>query len=242
VRFAEPLHRGVLLRRYKRFLADVRLETGEEITAHTANPGSMLTVSRPGSTVALSRSDDPKRKLAWTLEGIKVGRSWVGIHPGRSNGLVADALRRNRLPELAGYAEVRPEARIGAKSRADFLLTDPERGRCWVEVKTATLGVGRLALFPDSRSERALRHVDELLARIRAGDRAVLLFVTPRADVDRVGPADPVDPDYGRALRRALDRGLEVHARRARLDRRGLRLTDVVPVDPGPHEITLPDD
>jgi sugar fermentation stimulation protein A len=237
VRFSEPLVRGTFLSRRQRFFADVRLDGGPIVVAHCANPGSMLGVSDPGSAVYVSGQDAPGRKLAWSLEAIRVGRGWVGVHPGRANALVEEAIRRSRIPELAGYASLRREVVIGEGSRADFLLEDPRRPPCWVEVKYVTLAHRRTGLFPDSVSVRAARHVRELAARARAGDRAVLVFACPRSDVDAVGPADAIDPAYGSAFREARAAGMEALARRVRVRRRGLTVAEALPVMPGPYSV-----
>lgn len=233
--FPRPVRQGRLLRRYKRFLADVALDDGDTVTVHCANPGAMLGVSRPGSPVTISRSSNPRRKLPWSLEAIRVGRSWVGLNPMRANRVVEDALVRGRLPGLDGYARRRREAGWGSGGRADFLLEGAGRPRCWVEVKQATLARGRLALFPDARTERGHRHLRELTQKAGENERAVLVFVAARADVDAVGPADGIDPEFGRLLRAAHGAGVEVLGCRIRVGRRGLAWMGPIPVDLGPH-------
>ena len=230
MRFDSPLTEAVLVRRYKRFLADVVLEDGGEVTAHCANPGSMMGVCEPGSRVYVSRSDNPARKLQYTLEAIRVNRRWVGVHPARANAVVEEALRRGRIPELAGYRSLRREPRYrGEKGRCDFLLEgDPPT---WVEVKYVTLAREERALFPDSVSVRATRHVETLSALHRAGERAVVLFVSPRSDVDTVAPADDIDPEFGRALRRAARGGVRVLAYRMAVSRRHLTLRERLDLD-----------
>jgi sugar fermentation stimulation protein A len=235
MRYPGDLHRGRLVRRYKRFLADVELENGDCVTAHCANPGSMLGVSRPGSAVYLTRHHDPKRKLPWSLEAIRVGRIWVGIHTLRTNRVVAEALERGRVAPLAAYSKMRPEAAWTPHSRADFLLEGDGLPPCWVEVKNVTLARGALALFPDAVTDRGRRHLDRLRERAAAGDRAVLLFAAARSDVRAVGPADGIDPAYGEALRTAAAQGVEVLGYRMRVGRRGLTLDEPVAVDLGPH-------
>ncbi len=238
MRFPGSLHRGRLVRRYRRFLADVDLAEGGRVTAHCANPGSMLGVSRPGSAVYLTRHDDPKRKLAWSLEAIRVGRIWVGIHTLRTNRVVEEALLRRRVAPLRAYGAIRREPRWTPRSRADFLLEAEGLPPCWVEVKNVTLAHGALALFPDSVTERGRRHLARLTERAAAGDRAVLLLAAARSDVRRVGPADGIDPAYGAALRDAAARGVEILGYGMRVGRRGLVLGDRLAVDPGPHRFT----
>jgi len=226
---------GRLVRRYKRFLADVELEDGRVLTVHCPNPGSMLGMSDPGSAVRCSTSDDPRRKLRHTLEMVRVGRTWVGTHTVRANQLAARVLTAGFLPALAGYAGVRPEAtprgpfapaaERGRRTRLDFLLTDhPDDPRpAFVEVKSVTLARGRRGRFPDAVTERGRRHMETLGRLAQAGARAVLLFVVQRADCDSVEPADDIDPAYGVALRQAAARGVEVHALGARVSPRALR-------------------
>ncbi len=211
--------RGRLLRRYKRFLADIETADGRTLTVHCPNPGSMLGCATPGAAVRCSTSDNPRRKLRHTLEMIRVGRTWVGLHTIRANAVVARALELGAIPELAGYAELRREVAVGQGSRLDFRLdAHPSRRRpCWVEVKSVTLARGRVALFPDSVTERGRRHAETLASLRRRGSRAVLLFVVQRADCDCVQPAEELDPAYARALREAARAGVEVLAVGARV-------------------------
>lgn len=230
MKFAAPLVAGRLVARYKRFFADVALRGGEVVTAHCANPGSMRTCAEPGARVWLSRSNDPKRRLAWTWELAEIGGAMIAVNTARANQIVAEALAARAIAELGAYETIQREAKAGA-SRIDFLLG---RGgeRTWVEVKCATMdGGGGDAAFPDSVTDRGARHVGELERLRKRGDRAVLLFCVARAGVSRVRPADEIDPVYGAALRRAAARGVEVLAYRAAIDRRGIALADAIPVD-----------
>jgi sugar fermentation stimulation protein A len=219
--FADPLITGRLIRRYKRFLADVELDGGGTITAHCPNTGAMLGCDEPGSPVWLSRSDSPGRKYPHTWELVETrDGTLVGIHTGRTNGLVAEALANERIPELAGYDSVQREVRIvEMKSRLDFFLADGPGPSCYLEVKNVTAAVQEgVALFPDAVSVRAARHASDLAMLTRAGHRAVLLFCVQRGDVAEVRPADHIDPQYGRALRDAVAAGVEVCAYRCRVD------------------------
>jgi len=213
VRFQEPLSRGRLLRRYKRFLADVVLDDGSEVTAHCANTGAMLGCGRPGARVWLSRADRPGRKLGWTWELVEAEPGVVvGIHTGRTNDLVAEAILAGRIPRLAGYRTVRREVTVDA-GRVDFVLESPRRKPCVLEVKNVTAAVrARVALFPDAVSTRATRHVRFLALEAARGRRAVLLYCVQREDVGEVRPADYIDPVYGRALREARAAGVELMA------------------------------
>lgn len=238
VRFPEPVRRGRLLARRQRFLADVALADGTRLTVHCANPGSMLGVSTPGSTVVVSRSPNPARKLPWSLEAIRVGPVWVGVHPVRANRVVAEALAAGRIPCLRRYSRIRAEAAWGARSRADFLLEAEGLPPAWVEVKNVTLARGRLALFPDAVTERGRRHLEELARRARAGEAAVLLLVASRPDVTRVGPADGIDPAFGHAFREARRAGVRVLGYGMRVTPRGLVLGQRLRIAPGPHAVT----
>jgi sugar fermentation stimulation protein A len=223
--------RGRLVRRYKRFLADVETEDGRLLTVHCPNPGAMLGCDAPGSPVRCSESTNPRRKLRHTLEMIRVGRTWVGLHSARANALAVRALEAGAVAGLDGYARVEREVPPGPGSRLDFRLSGGRRRkRLWLEVKSVTLAAGRVARFPDAVTARGRRHM-ETLAELRArGDRAAVLFVVQRGDCDRVEPADDIDPAYAEALRRAVRRGVEVFALRARVGPRALRLDGPLPV------------
>jgi len=224
--------RGRLVRRYKRFFADVATDDGRTLTVHCPNPGSMLGCATPGAAVRCSTSDNPKRKLRHTLEMIRVGRAWVGLHTGRANAIVARALEAGIVPELSAYPEIRREVRVGEGTRLDFALgrRTGDRRPVYVEVKSVTLADGRLALFPDSVTERGRRHVETLARLRRQGSRAVLLFLVQRADCDRVTPADAIDPAYGEALRAAARAGVEIIALGARVTARAITVERRLPV------------
>ena len=209
--FPRPLARGTLIRRYKRFLADVVLEDGSEHTIHCPNPGAMLGLNMPGLPVWVSRSDDPKRKLALTLEIIEVDDGLVGINTMHPNRLVAEALAADAIPELTGYATHRREVNYGKASRVDFLLEHPDRAPCWLEVKNVHLRrTGTLAEFPDCVAARSLKHLAELEAMVAQGHRAVMLFVVQRTDCDHFAACAELDPAYARGLIRAAAAGVEV--------------------------------
>jgi sugar fermentation stimulation protein A len=203
-----PLIKGRLILRYKRFLADIELEDGTIITAHTPNSGSMKGCSTPGSQVLLSLSDNPGRKFKYTWELIRVGQHWVGINTGYPNKLVREGIENGTVSELQGYSTIRPEVRYGINSRVDLLL-EGTPGKCYVEVKNVTLVENQSALFPDAVTERGQKHLRELKRVVAAGDRAVIFFVVQRPDSGFFSPADSIDPVYGKLLREVIEYGVE---------------------------------
>ena len=212
MQFCSPLKRGRLVQRYKRFFADVELDDGSGlVTAHCPNPGAMLGLKTPGLPVWLSRSDSPTRKLAHTLELVEADGGLVGVNTMHPNRLVAEALAAGAIPELAGYAEVRREVKYGEASRVDFLLTDPGRPNCWLEIKNCHLSRGAgLAEFPDCVAARSTKHLGELEAMVAAGDRAVALFVVQRTDCEAFSACHELDPKFAAALHHAADAGVEI--------------------------------
>jgi sugar fermentation stimulation protein A len=223
----QPLVRGRLVARYKRFFADVVLDDGREITAHCPNPGAMLGLNTPGLACWVSRSDDPKRKLAHTLELVEIDGGLVGINTMHPNRLVAEALAADAIPELTGYASHRREVRYGANSRVDFLLEHPDRPPCWLEVKNCHLSRTRgLAEFPDCVAARSTRHLAELEAMLRAGDRAAILFVVQRTDCDRFQAAADCDPAFAAALERVVVKGVELYVYGCKVAREGIELAN----------------
>ncbi len=200
---------GRLVRRYKRFLADVELADGSIVVAHCPNPGSMKTMKKPGSEVWLSESDSPKRKLAYTWELMRSCGDMTLVHTGRANAIVAEALQASVVQELAGFQSLRAEVPYG-KSRIDFCLKF-ESGPCFVEVKNVTMSDGDSGLaFPDSVTARGTKHLRSLMTMVSEGDRAVLLFCCSRNGATQVRPADEIDSVYGTTLREAIAAGVEV--------------------------------
>ncbi|WOF74462.1 DNA/RNA nuclease SfsA [Parvibaculaceae bacterium PLY_AMNH_Bact1] len=211
MKFDPPLISATLLKRYKRFLADVRFDDGTQATAHCANPGSMMGLAEPGSTVWLSKSDNPKRKLAWSLELVDDERSLVGVHTGKANALVEAAVTNGDIQELSGYETLRREVKYGENSRIDLLLEDPARPTTYVEVKSVTLSRTKgLAEFPDSKTTRGAKHMAELAEMAKQGHRAVVFFLVQRSDCSRMQPAADIDPKYAESLNAALAAGVEV--------------------------------
>jgi len=214
--FPEPLLRGILVRRYKRFLADVAVPDGI-VTAHCPNPGSMMGLDKPGFEAWLAPAR-PGGKLRFGLQMIRPGSAatLVGVNTGLANRLVEEALDAGAIETLAGYPTRRRKVRYGDRSRVDFVLEAPDRPACYVEVKSVTLRrdggaeTGGLAEFPDAVTQRGRRHLDELAAAVRAGARAVMLFVVQRADCDRFAVAHDIDPVYASGLAGARAAGVEI--------------------------------
>ncbi len=222
MRFPAPLIPATLVKRYKRFLADVVLPSGKTVTAHCANPGAMTGLMPPGARVWLSTSSDPKRKLAHSWELVEVdlgaGRELVGINTAHPNSLVGEALKAGHFPELAGYTTVRREVKYGKNSRVDFLLEGPPLAPCYLEIKNVHLmRQPRLAEFPDAVTKRGAKHLAELAAMARAGARAVMLFLVQIGSAERFALARDIDPTYGRAYDLARAAGVEAIAHRCRL-------------------------
>jgi len=232
VKFSKALVEGRLIRRYKRFLADIQLEGAGVITAAVPNTGSMMGCCDAGNRVWLSESDSVTRKYRHTWELVQVGRVMIGINTGRPNALVAEAIAEGTIAELGGYSSVRREVAYGEEaSRVDLVLEAPRRKACYVEVKNVTAAASKgVALFPDSVSERGARHLRELMRLKAQGLRPVQLYCVQRGDVREVRPADGIDFEYGQTLREAIAVGVEVLAYRAKVTATEIRLAERIPV------------
>jgi sugar fermentation stimulation protein A len=235
MRFPNPLIPATLVRRYKRFLADVVMPNGEEITVHVANPGAMIGLNAAGARVWLSKSDNAKRKLAysWELVEVDFGASLelVGVNTGHPNGIVAEAIAEGAISELTGYASVRREVKYGKNSRVDFLLENPDRPLCYVEVKNVHLmrRTG-LAEFPDCITARGAKHLDELAEMVAQGHRAVMLFLIQVGSAERFTLAADLDPAYARGFARARAVGVEAIAYRCKISEDGIAIGGSVPI------------
>ena len=231
MKFPQALIEGRLIRRYKRFLADVQLPR-EVVTASCPNTGAMLGCAAAGSRVWLSEHDNAGRKYRHTWQIVEAGEVLVGINTGLPNKLVEEAIVDGVIPELGGYATLRREVAYGEEaSRVDFVLDGGRRKSCYVEVKNVTAAVKNgVALFPDCVSDRGSRHLRELMRIKAAGLRPVQLYCVQRADVGEVRPADAIDAEYGRTLREAIDAGVEVLAYRARVTPSEIRIETRIPV------------
>ncbi|QCF27784.1 DNA/RNA nuclease SfsA [Hydrocarboniclastica marina] len=231
--FSTPLQPALLERRYKRFLADVVLESGERTTVHCANTGSMLGCAEPGSRVWLSRATNPNRKLAFTWELVELDHGHLAcINTARPNSLVAEAIAAGRVTALQGYRRMRREVKYGDASRVDLWLGEHVDGRpdAWVEVKSVTLGSAGRGRFPDAVTLRGQKHLRELAAKARLGERAVLFFCVSHTGIDSVRPADDIDPVYGRTLREAVEAGVEVMAWRLTISPTAMNVDCPLPV------------
>ena len=214
MKFPDPLLRGTLISRYKRFLADVELDSGETVTAHCANSGSMLSVNEPGSEVFLSPARNLDRKLKYTWEMIRVGRTLVGINTSLPNRLVEEAVLDGTIVELGGYGSLRREIKYGKNSRIDLLLEDIDKKKCYVEVKNVTmkrdLSKDAPVEFPDGVTARGAKHLVELADMVAAGHRAVMMYLVQRQDSRTFSIASDIDPVYAKGLRTAIAAGVEI--------------------------------
>jgi sugar fermentation stimulation protein A len=204
-----PLIEGVLIKRYKRFMADIQLNNGEIITAHCPNTGPMTGVCQPGSKVQISPSNNPKRKLAYTWEMIFIDNVWVGVNTSLPNQVVKLALENKLFPEL-DYTTIKPEFAIekDKKSRLDFFLSGGEND-IYLEVKNTTWTNNNIALFPDTVTTRGQKHLRELMDLLAVAKPVMLYFIN-RGDCDQFKPGDEADPEYGRLLREAIKLGVKI--------------------------------
>lgn len=231
MRYPQPLVQATYLRRYQRFLVDVKLDDGTVVTAHCPNTGSMLGINLPGARSMILPSDNPKRRLRYTLEAVRVGRSWVGAHPARANTVGREAIEAGLVAGISGVSAIRHEVPYGVSSRADLLVTT-RRGAPWfVEIKSASMVDGRTSMFPDAVTERGLKHLEELLGVVRAGGRALLLFVATRNDVDSFRPAAHIDPAYAKRMAEVARQGVVVRAIATRITRTSMQATRAIALE-----------
>ncbi len=232
MRFDHPLIEATLLRR-NRFMADVKLRNGDEITVHCAHAGSMLGCSEPGSKVLVSELNDNRRKLKHQLEIVFAGRTPVGIHTGRTAAVVAEAIMAGKIPELAGYATIRRDGGTIQGTRFDMALEGNGLRTCYIHVKNVTMAENKVAYYPDVVSPTEGERLIELTDLVREGYRAMAILVAQRGDVESFRPADHIDPDFGQTFRDAVARGVEVLCFRADVTRKGIELADKLPVELG---------
>lgn len=235
-RFEPQLCPGRLVKRYKRFFADVVLDDGREVVAHCMNTGRMQGLLEPDSRVWVKHHDDPKRKLKWSWQIATEGEIQVGINTQLPNALVAQAIALDQIPELQGYTSVRREVRYGTGSRIDMLLEGhPEDPRaCYVEVKNVTLTDDSIARFPDAVTSRGLKHLGELTTMVKSGSRAMMCYLIQRGDAVSFEPAEAIDPAYALGLRDALANGVEAVAWVCAVSPTSIRVSHSVPVNLSP--------
>lgn len=225
--FREELIHGRLIKRYKRFLADVKLDNGEIVTAHCTNSGSMKSCLEEDAEVYLSPVNDPKRKTKFTWEMIKINGDWVGINTGNPNKLAFQAISNNEIEKLKGYTEVKREVKFG-DSRFDVMAKN-EKETCFIEVKNVTLKEGDYALFPDAVTTRGKKHLETLIKVKEEGMRAVMLYIIQRMDVNVFAPAFDIDPEYSKTLQRAVKKGVEVIPVQAKVTPQKIELIKELP-------------
>lgn len=230
MRFAAPLIRGTLLRRYKRFLADVKFDSGEVTTAHVANPGTMLGLAEPGMEIWLSPAGNPARKLAWNWELTNDRGHLVGVNTSHPNGIVAEALAGDAIREFAGYPARRREVKYGRSSRIDILLEGAGRPPCYLEIKNVHMKRGDGACFPDCVTARGAKHLAELADMVAAGNRAAMLYLVQREDCSFFALAEDIDPAYAAAFDRARAAGVEMVCYACRVTREEISLDRPLPI------------
>lgn len=228
--FATSLIPGSLIKRHKRFLAEVRLADGTLVTAHCPNTGAMLTCSTAGSDVLLSRSDNPLRKYPLTLEMVRSGTTWVGVNTARTNAVVAEALLQRCIKEFPQTTKVVREVTTSKGTRLDLQVIE-EEGMTYVEVKTCSLAIDGCAMFPDAVTKRGSKHLHELIRLAEIGEAAAVFFLVTRMDADRFAPARHIDPAYGKALDQAERAGVRVLAYQARATSNGIEVVGALPVE-----------
>ena len=238
MRFPTPLTEAVLIQRYKRFLADVRLPNGDEITVHCPNPGAMLGLNQPGNRVWISDSGNPKRKLRHTLEIMEVpspttnAAVLVGINTNLPNKLAEEAILAGQIETLTGYSNLRREVKYGENSRIDILLEEDGRHPCYVEIKNVHLvREAGLHEFPDCKTARGAKHLHEMANMVRAGARAVMLYVVQREDGDRLSFAEDLDPNYAEAFQDAAKAGVEAIAIRCDISTQDITARHIIPIE-----------
>jgi sugar fermentation stimulation protein A len=227
--FQNKLVHGTLIKRYKRFLADVRLDNGTEVVAHCTNSGSMKSCLENGAEVYLTPVTDPKRNTRFTWEMIKINGSWVGINTGNPNKLAFEAISAGLISDLTGYTNVKREVVFG-DSRFD-VYAENETEKCFIEVKNVSLKEGKYALFPDAVTTRGQKHLKTLMEVKANGMRAVMLYIVQRTDVDVFAPAVKIDPEYAKALRMAVDAGVEVIVIQVEVTPEGIYIKKKLPVE-----------
>ncbi len=230
MQFNTPLIEAKFIKRYKRFFVDAALPNGQVVTAHCANTGSMLGLIEEGATVWLSETDNPKRKLRYTLEIVQTPTSLVGVHTGRPNKLVQEAIASGELEEFQNIATIKPEQKYGQNSRIDLLIEQTDGPPLYLEVKNVTLQQNNVALFPDSVTSRGAKHLAELSAEVEKGNRAMMFYLVQRGDCEHFSPAVDIDPHYTAELKKAIASGVEAIAYECTITPNEIRLSKRLPI------------
>ena len=226
-----PLITGILIKRYKRFLADVELDTGEKLTVHCPNSGSMKGCAIPGSKIWLSKSDNPKRKYKYTWELIQTPDTMIGINTLLPNKLVKQAIENKEIEELSGYDHIKAEIKTSAHTRLDLLLEKDTGEKCFIEIKNCTLVENKTAMFPDAVTLRGQKHLDELEHLVSLGSRGIIFFLIQRMDAEKFKPADMIDPFYAAKLKKAVKNGVELITRDTVINSRVIKIGNFIPFD-----------
>lgn len=230
MKFPAPLQKATLIKRYKRFLSDMTLPDGSEVTAHCANPGSMMGLAEPGSEVWLSANTNPKAKLDWRWELVRAEGHLVGINTSHPNKIAEAAVAAGEIDELAGYGSIRREVKYGENSRIDLLLADDAKPNCYVEIKNVTLKRDGFAEFPDAITKRGAKHLVELGNMVAAGHRAVMFYLAQRNDCDRFRLAADIDPGYAEAFETAKAAGVEAICYACEMSPDGIEIARPLPI------------
>lgn len=233
MRFEQPLLEGTLIRRRKRFFADIKLRSGDEVTAHCINSGSLMGCSEPGSRVLVSLQEGDKHRFKHQVEIVYSGRTAVGIHAGRPTNILMEAIAQGKISEVAGYATMRREASTPRVSAVNVALEGNGLRPCYIAVRNVTLAYEGVSYYPDAVHPRDVDDMSELTDLVREGNRAMVFLLVQRSDVEWFRPADHIDPDMSTAFRDAVARGVEPLCYRAKVTRRGIELDKKIPVDLG---------
>ncbi len=233
MQFSSPLISGTLIKRYKRFLADIRLDTGEIITAHCANSGSMMGLKDEGLKVWVSPANNPKRKLQYTWELVEVCGHLVGVNTALPNKIVSEAITENKIPYLCGYETLKNEVKYGKNSRIDIYLEDTQKGKSFVEVKSVTLSrKPHLGEFPDAVTQRGTKHLHELAAQVKNGHRAVMIYLIQYQNIQEFSIASDIDSEYFHAFKVAINAGVEAYAYRCNISPQKITIDKEIPITP----------
>ncbi len=226
--FTQPLVHGTLIKRYKRFLADIELENGKILTVHCPNTGTMLSCSDPGSPVCLSKSDNPKRKYPFTLEMVQANGTWIGVNTARTNKLVVEAITRGEIDEFTEFTALKTEVKVSDHSRLDLRISKEEK-ITYVEIKNCSLAVDGCAQFPDAVTKRGTKHLHELEKLAREGFGACIFFLVQRMDAERFTPAAHIDPEYSKTLQHAIKSGVQILVYQADVNPEGINVVRSLP-------------